>query len=199
MKYPALPEKRLTGSEKFHDHGELVNFSVLNFWQWSASQLAANNLRGHLAEFLVAQALGLADGQRVEWDSYDLVTESGIKVEVKSSAYLQSWDQSELSKIGFGIAETQAWDEKQGRRTTESQRNSDVYVFCLVDTKDQSQLDITDTAQWKFYVTRTSELNTKLGAQKRLSLGRLETLRHEKCSFSGIHESICSTLGVSCL
>lgn len=60
---------------------------LLNFWQWSSSYLLSNALRGVLAGYLVASALDVADGVRVEWDADDLIARSGIKVEVKSSAF----------------------------------------------------------------------------------------------------------------
>lgn len=44
-------------------------------------------MRGVVAEFLVACDLGIVDGFRAEWGPWDLETKSGIKVEVKSSAY----------------------------------------------------------------------------------------------------------------
>jgi len=43
-----------------------------------------------LAEYLVATVLGLNQGVRNEWDAYDLETEAGLKIEVKSAAYIQS-------------------------------------------------------------------------------------------------------------
>jgi len=39
-----------------------------------------------------AHALGVVATPRVEWDAVDLRTDSGIGVEVKSSAYLRSWE-----------------------------------------------------------------------------------------------------------
>jgi hypothetical protein len=66
--------------------------TLLDFWQWAYSDLLSNTNRGRLAEFIVARALslGLTD-VRIEWDAVDLVTPTGVKVEVKSAAYLQSW------------------------------------------------------------------------------------------------------------
>ena len=47
---------------------------------------------GVISEFIVAHTLGIADnGTRDEWAVYDLETESGIKIEVKSTAFIQSW------------------------------------------------------------------------------------------------------------
>jgi hypothetical protein len=56
-----------------------------------------------LAEFIVATALGVADQLRNDWGPYDLLTPDGIKIEVKSPAYLQSWHQENFSTITFGI------------------------------------------------------------------------------------------------
>lgn len=99
----ALLPKRLTGGEAFHSDGRTTtDETVCSFWRWAYSTLPANNLRGHLAEFLVASALGVAKGKpRVEWDDCDLEAH-GVRIEVKSSAYLQAWKQERLSAISFG-------------------------------------------------------------------------------------------------
>jgi hypothetical protein len=57
---------RKTGGERFRCGSEPLPFDLLSFWQWSASDLTSNALRGRVAEFLVAQALGVADGVRAE-------------------------------------------------------------------------------------------------------------------------------------
>lgn len=48
------------------------------------SDLRTNNTRGYLAEYLVAKAVG-ATTCRVEWDTYDVLTPEGPRVEVKSA------------------------------------------------------------------------------------------------------------------
>lgn len=75
---------------------------VQDFWAWALSDLRDNTVRPMLAEFLVAQALGAAHRPRIEWDAYDVVTPDGITVEVKSSAYVQAWEQARPSAIVFG-------------------------------------------------------------------------------------------------
>ena len=64
----------------------------------------SNTERGRLAEFIVAKAVNAASDRRVEWDIYDVRTPDKITVEVKTSAYLQTWKQTRLSKITFDIA-----------------------------------------------------------------------------------------------
>ena len=95
----AIETVKKTGKEPFTLNGEELPFDVSAFWRWSSSDLLGNALRGVLAEFIVASALGITERPREEWDAYDLITPSGLKVEVKSSAYLQSWQQTKLSKI----------------------------------------------------------------------------------------------------
>ena len=89
---PKLDVERKTGCERFRANGSDLDFDLLGFWQWSMSDLVNNTTRGVLAEYVVAQALGVStDAARDVWAPYDLVTKSEVKIEVKSSSYLQSW------------------------------------------------------------------------------------------------------------
>lgn len=108
----AFSAARLTGDEQMtsRNHGT-VGPSVMGLWQWTSSNLFDNTMRGMLAEYMVATALGATEyGIRTEWDAFDLVTENGIKVEIKSSAFLQSWAQEKSSAATIQIRETRAWD-----------------------------------------------------------------------------------------
>ena len=195
--FRALMVKQLDGSELFRHDGFSLPHSVADFWRWAYSNLAANNLRGHLAEFLVASDLNVNQNVRVEWDDCDLHTESGIKVEVKSAAYLQTWNQSKHSVISFGVAPSRAYDNKINARKSEAARNSDVYVFCLLAHKDKSTLDPTDLNQWEFYVLPTETLNTKLKNQQTLSVGRLMSLKPGKCRYGEISRTIDEVLNAA--
>ena len=104
--------RRCDGDEAFHVDGRALGLDLLSFWQWSASDVVSNATRGVLAEYLVAQALGVAgDNIRKEWASYDLKTLDGTRVEVKSAAYIQSWHQDQLSRITFRVPKTRAWEK----------------------------------------------------------------------------------------
>lgn len=73
-----LKVKQRTGKEPFHNGGQPVNFDLGSFWQWSSSDIVNNRTRGILAEYLVAQAIGVADGSvREEWAPRDLKTQDG--------------------------------------------------------------------------------------------------------------------------
>ena len=77
--------------------------TVGDFWAWAFSNILTNITRGLFAEFLVGTALGAVEGKRTEWDSYDL-SYGDAHIEVKSSAYLQSWEQDKPSNIGWSIS-----------------------------------------------------------------------------------------------
>ncbi|CAN1724174.1 protein of unknown function [Hyphomicrobium sp. 1Nfss2.1] len=114
---------------------------VLSFWQWSASDLVSNTMRGVLAEYIVAPALGIDEGVRREWDAYDLVLGDGTKVEVKSAAYIQSWHQKKPSTIQFGVARKRAWDAETNVVAAEPCRSADVYIFALLAHTDRATIN----------------------------------------------------------
>ena len=103
--YPAIKPKRLTGKEAIvKPDGETIG-SLMDFWRWAYSDLIGNAERGVLAEYIVACALGIQDTERISWGKYDLLTKDKIAVEVKTSGYIQTWEQESLSKLIFGIHE----------------------------------------------------------------------------------------------
>ena len=179
-----------TGNETFLENGKNGKISLSDFWQWSASDLLNNAMRGVLAEFIVGTALECKSEFRVEWDAYDLQTKSGLRVEVKSAAYLQSWKQEKLSAISFGIAPTFGWNAKTNEYSTEKERQSDVYVFCLLDEQDPAKINPMDLDQWKFYVLATEVLNESVGAQKTIRLKPMIGLGAERVGFSGLKDAV---------
>ncbi|MCB5165012.1 hypothetical protein LG634_09250 [Streptomyces bambusae] len=114
----SIPAVRRTGDEALHLRGT-AHGTVAGIWSWAYSGLVGNTLRGALAEYIVALALGLAEGTRVEWDTVDLRLPDDPRVEVRSAAYLQEWAQSRPSQITFSIAATEGWDPQTGAIDTE--------------------------------------------------------------------------------
>ncbi|MEU8567081.1 hypothetical protein AB0C51_01770 [Streptomyces pathocidini] len=149
---------RRTGGEPIQTNGETVG-RLSDFWSWSFSDLANSTMRGVLAEYLVATALGAAAGTRTEWDTVDIRTPEEWRVEVKSAAYLQSWAQSQPSEILYSIAPASGWDTQIGTTSAEILRRSDVYVFCLLHHQNKQTLDALDLDQWTFYVLPTRVLD----------------------------------------
>ncbi|UFS61424.1 hypothetical protein LOH54_07085 [Sulfurimonas sp. HSL-3221] len=180
---------KMTGKESFHIEGKSLDFDLLSFWQWSSSEILGNALRGVLAEYIVAKDIDCPYEIREEWDAYDLLTPEGWKIEVKSASYIQSWEQSKLSTISFGIQPTIIWENDTTRSQT-PKRQADVYVFCLLAHKDQNSIDPLNLSQWEFYVLPTSTLNEKVGHQKSITLSSLLKLEPNKCSFGNIKDAI---------
>jgi hypothetical protein len=185
----AVKATKKTGKEPFVFDGNELPLNVLSFWQWSSSELLGNALRGVLAEFIVASTIDVLEQPREEWDAYDLITKSGLKIEIKSSAYLQSWNQTELSKIIFGIQPTVLWDENN-KRSEEAKRQADVYVFCVLAHKDKSTVNPLDLSQWEFYVLDTKVLNDKVPKQKTITLSSLLKLNPSQIKYDGLTSEI---------
>jgi len=132
--------------------------TVKDFWSYAARDLRANTIRGVLAEWLVARAVGATESQP-EWSEFDVLTPTGVRVEVKSSAYLQAWAQRKLSTISFSGLRSQKWDPEtgySGQRTL----NADVYVFCVQTADSHDSYDPLDVAQWNFYVLPRSRVES---------------------------------------
>ncbi len=170
---------RKAGDEAFHVQGDKLEFTVLDYWRWANSDLLDNAARGVLAEFLVAHALKRTNEPRSEWGSFDVRTESGIRVEVKSAAYAQSWSQERPSKISFDIApRSEAWSPETNEYSYHDPpaRDSDVYVFCLLGEADDPTPDPMCLDQWKFYVLDTATLDRLRPRQKTIALNTLRSL-----------------------
>jgi len=125
--------------------------SVLDFWRYAMPDLRTNTTRGLLAEFLVHRAVG-ATARNAEWESFDVLAPDGLRIEVKTSAYLQVWGQRELSRIQFSRLRGRVWTP-EGGTAAEPSYNADVYVFALHTARSHAEYDPLDVAQWRFYVT----------------------------------------------
>ena len=157
--------------------GGLDGSTILDFWSWAYSDILSNVNRGVLSEFLVASSLGLTNTPRLEWDAVDL-RYGERTIEVKASGYCQSWPQSSLSQIQFGIGKTKPWDAATNVYGKEPERSADCYVFCLFTEKDQTaaKRSVLDASAWRFYVVATRQLDETYGEQKTLALSRLEKI-----------------------
>ena len=163
--YPAIKPKKMNGTESLlTTDGEKI-CSLVDFWRWAYSDLVGNAERGALAEFIVACALGIQGSERISWDKYDLLTKEGIAVEVKTSGYLQTWEQKSLSKLVFEISPTYGWDSKTNRYDETKKRQADVYVFCVHKHTDQTTVNPLLISQWDFYLMPTVVLNNKFEKQ----------------------------------
>ena len=186
----------LTGNEHFTYDGMPVGILLNDFWAWNSSDLLNNTLRGALAEFIVASALGIdTTVSRQDWTAYDLLSPSGRKIEVKCSAYLQSWNPERLSKIQFSIRPARSWDAENDF-SVDLKRWSDLYVFCLYASKDRSETPL-QLERWEFYVLPTEVLNQRCGSQKSITLNSLLSLHPAKVTYEDLQETI-ENISLSC-
>lgn len=180
-----------SGNESLHINGESIGVDLTSFWRWSTSDLVSNATRGVLAEFIVAKALGNVSSQvRNEWDAYDLETDDGIKVEVKSAAYIQSWHQNKLSSISFRVQRKLVWDANTNQREVEAQRPADVYVFALLVHQDKQTIDPLNLEQWNFFVLPTETLNARQRSQHSITLKSLEKLCGGSVKYSELKTAV---------
>lgn len=142
----------LQGDEQFTEG----DATVLDFWRFAMSDLRVNNVRGYLAEFLVARALGVA-AKRVEWDDYDVLW-NDVKVEVKSSACLQVWPQRAPSQIRFAGLRGRTWGDITRGMSVEKIYKADIYVLASLTTRDHRDYDPLDVGAWEFFVVPRSVL-----------------------------------------
>ena len=173
-----IETSKRSAEEKFRDGSNNLDFNLLSFWQWSSSDIVSNSTRGILAEYIVGKALGCIkdDDIRDEWGAYDLVTQAGVRIEVKSAAYLQSWQQSRLSRISFNVPKTLGWDRETNKFDKEKKRQADVYVFALLFHKDKEKVNPLDISQWEFFVIPTIVLDERERSQHSITLPSLKKL-----------------------
>jgi hypothetical protein len=171
-----IGHSRLSGSESIILHDAVLPTSVLAFWSWALSDVMSNTARGLLAEFFVACDLGVTDAIRIEWAPFDLPSRGGIRVEVKSSAYVQRWTQKRVTSPSFSVTPTRFWDQDVGDYVGERKCHADVYVFCLHAHQDRATLNLLDVRQWQFFVAPTTLLDTHLGAKRRSGFAHFSAL-----------------------
>ncbi len=170
-----------TGKEILTNNGLNINYSLLDFWQWSVSDILSNATRGRFAEFIVGTAIGLEPTNlRNEWAKCDIITEEGIKIEVKSASYIQSWNQDKFSTISFSIKPARHWETGTKRYRGNPKRHAEVYVFCHLKHKDQNTIDPLKMEQWDFYILPTYRIDNYERSQSSITLNSLQKLTEPK-------------------
>lgn len=190
-------QKRKRGDEHIMFDGMPTGYLLNDFWAWQSSDLLNNTLRGSYCEFIVSAALGIdLSGVNEDWTPYDILFQYGnseLRIEVKSAAYLQAWEQAKPSAIQFSIQPSCAWSAKDGYSET-VQRNSDVYVFCLYTETDRAKADPLVLDGWSFYSVPTKRIDALCGLQKAISFPLLLMLEPIKSDFSGLKAAVLASL-----
>ncbi len=157
-----------------------------DFWAWAYSDLRANTVRPMLAEYLVARAVGADLRPRVEWDSYDVLTPERLRLEVKSGAYLQAWEQARLSSITFGglRARTGAGYGREVEQTY----NADGYVFAVQTATEHAAYDALDMRQWSFWVLPAAEIAAT--GQRSIRLSVVQEMAGPPVGYAGLTDRV---------
>ena len=135
------------------------------------------------------------DHPRVEWDACDL-RYRGKNIEVKASAYLQSWPQKRPSTIDFDIGRHLGWTADTNTYASEAARTADCYVFRVFCDQDRNDCRVADTSRWLFYVVPTRLLDERFGAQKHARLSSIERLG-SPVRFDQLRDGIDGALGLT--
>lgn len=180
LNLPPVEATPKSGDEELTYNGGNIGYKLLNFWQWSVSDILSNATRGRFAEFIVGTAIQLdSNSIRDEWGAYDLESKGGIKIEVKSASYIQSWSQKDYSTISFSIKPAKYWDAENGMSRGTAKRHADVYVFCLLKNKNQENIDPMKLEQWSFFVLPTYKIDGYTRSQSSITLKSLSKLADE--------------------
>jgi hypothetical protein len=179
--------KRKNGTEPFCG---AKRSKLQDYWAWAHSDLVANTERGVLAEYIVGLSLGCLGEVRTEWDAYDLLTTNGVKVEVKASGYIQTWEQKNLSSPYFGIRKTYGSQDGGATFVGDKRRQADVYVFCVHAHSDQKTVNALDLSQWEFYVLSSRVLDEKVPEKKSIGLPLLLKIGAMKAEWDGLTEAV---------
>ena len=118
-----------------------------------------------------------------------MITKDGLKIEIKSSSFLQSWNQDKLSKIVFGIQPTVKWEENN-KRSTQRKRQADIYIFCVLTHKDKGTINPLNLSQWDFYLLETKVLDRKIPTQKTITLSSLLKLNPLHVQYDKLKDAI---------
>lgn len=172
----------------------MEDFTLNEVWKYAFSNFNDNRNRAALAEFIVAKALGITESPNTSWENYDITTESGIKVEVKSSAYIQEWNQRQNTIPTFEIKKKQGWNGNGSEYDGIYDRHADVYVFCLeheCNLPEGVKPNPLNPDHWTFWIVPTSLINEHLTNQKTVRISTLEkVLGIKSASFEEISSQV---------
>lgn len=160
--------------EHFTIDGEATDMDMLDFWNWTYSNIY--DLQDTIAEYIVAKALGLEKAFNVDyWTLFDILYREK-RIEVKETSYYHSWQTDEEPKSearNFGI--TKAYSEYKDSASS-FERQNDIYIFCLNTGYSRSESNPLNLNNWEFYVVPTSIINDLCKNAKTISLSRLRKI-----------------------
>jgi len=149
--------------------------------------LVTNAFRGLLVEAILAQVLE-PDWRwcSEDWSSHDFENNAGVRLEVKQSAALQSWN-TEASTPSYGrfdIAPRKVrWDGST--RIAETGRCASIYVFAWHPETDPAKADHRLAEQWQFFAVA----ERMLPMQRTISCKKIEVLA-KPVAIDGVRDAV---------
>ena len=160
--------------------------TVAEFWEWAFGDLCDDDIKGIYAEWVVTKILSIPSARRVSWANSDIITPEGVRIEIKSSAYWQSWklvnedgslkqiDSAQLENIGrssIRFSGLMAKDATGLNGSSKTGYKSDLYIFCFQHEENPSRWNALNLDQWEFFVFKVQQLQKFAG--KSVSLKKL--------------------------
>ena len=148
--------------------------TVLDFWQWAFGDLCDDDVKGAYAEWLVHKLLGVQTSRRISWANSDIITPGGTRIEVKSTAYWQSWkflnERGELedtpkhmpttSEKSIRFSGLMARDSTSTDWSKTAAFKSDIYVFAFQAEKEIAKWNALYLKQWQFFLVPAAALKS---------------------------------------
>jgi hypothetical protein len=172
----------------FEGAAETPSGSALEFWQWAYGDLLDDDVKGAFAEWLVHKLLDVVTPRRVSWANSDVITPEGVRIEVKSTSFWQSWkllderglpepvpkhaltaDACKIRFSGLKARDSTAVPDSSKPKSFKS----DLYVFAFQNNPNPATWNAFDLRQWEFYLASAENLR-KLGWES-ISLATLRT------------------------
>ncbi|WP_147272017.1 hypothetical protein [Marinilabilia salmonicolor] len=129
-----------------------------------------------IGEYIVTKAMGIFRSPESSWESFDILSPEGIKIEVKTAGLVQIWQQKKPSVPSYDIKQKSGWSGETSEYDGIITRQADVYVFCLHHEKDPATCNPLSSDAWSFYVVATNDIDQKLGTQKSVGISTIENI-----------------------
>ncbi len=185
-----------TGDELFRNADMPLDFNLLDFWGWYASDLLNHSVRGAIAEFVVGKALGTGN-PKAGWSSCDIKYRSK-RIEVKSCASLGAKSGKPTSRIVFNVKKQlccKPEDIEEGYCSEAdlwktSCRHSDIYIFCHFKEQDASIANPLQLEQWEFFILPTKVLDDSIGDKQTIRIPQILELGGMRCSWDQLKQRV---------
>ncbi len=155
-------------------------------------KLLMNNVhRAHYVEAMIS--LALDERWRLvsrdwDWAPWDLESDDGVRLEVKQSAAVQSWNTHDPQENrSFDIAQRNGYWDYESRWHAGKARYADIYLFAWHPELNRKIADHRCPEQWLFFVIP----EYGLPAQKSISLN---SLKKNPATVETVYEGLAATV-----